>query len=56
MEGDYLEENYNKILNETIKKYELDKQFQDEQLKEYAEQYAEKMRPQWEKEKKINFC
>lgn len=52
LEGDYLETNYNKILNETIKKYELHKEYQDERNKEIAEEYAEKMRPIWEEEQR----
>lgn len=52
LEGDYLETNYNKFLNETIKKYELHKEYQDERNKEFAEEYVEKMRPTWEKERK----
>lgn len=52
LEGDYLETNYNKFLNETIKKYELHKQYQDERNKELAQEYVEEMTPVWEKERK----
>lgn len=50
--GDYLETNYNKILNEVVKKYALHKEYQEEQEKEIARQYAEKMAPVWEEERK----
>ena len=52
LEGDYLETNYNKILNETIKKYELNKEYQEEHEKEIAQEYSEKLQPIWEKERK----
>lgn len=52
MEGDYLETNYNKILNETIKKYELNEQYKTEKEKEIARQYVEEMTPIWEKEQR----
>ena len=52
LEGDYLETNYNKFLNETIKKYELHKEYQDERNKEIAQEYVEKMTPIWEEERK----
>lgn len=52
LEGDYLETNYNKFLNETIRKYELHKQYQDERNKEIAQEYVEKMTPIWEEERK----
>lgn len=52
IEGDYLETNYNKILNEIIKKYELNEQYKTEKEKEIAQEYVEKMQPTWEKEQK----
>lgn len=52
MEGDYLETIYNKILNETIKKYELNEQYKEEKQKEIAQQYIEEMTPIWEKEQR----
>lgn len=52
LEYDYLESNYNKILQETIKKYELNEQYNEQRNKEIAQEYAEKMRPTWEKEAK----
>lgn len=52
LEGDYLETNYNKFLNETIKKYELHKEYQEERNREIAQEYVEEMRPIWEKERK----
>lgn len=52
MEGNYLETNYNKILNETIKKYELNEQYKTEKEKEIAKQYVEEMTPIWEKEQR----
>lgn len=51
-QADYLEENYNKILNTIIKKYELQQQYNEEQTKEIAEAEIEKMRPIWEEEAK----
>lgn len=51
-EGDYLETNYNKILNEVIKKYELNEQYKEEQEKEIAQKYVEEMTPTWEAERK----
>jgi hypothetical protein len=51
-EGDYLETNYNKFLNETIKKYELNEEYKREHEKELAQEYVEKMRPTWEEERK----
>ena len=52
LEGDYLEDNYNKILNSVIKKYELNEEYNEQQRKLEALEYAEKMRPQLEKEAK----
>ena len=52
MEGDYLETNYNKILNEVIKKYELNEQYKEAQEKEIAQKYVEEMTPTWEAERK----
>lgn len=52
LEGDYLESNYNKILNEIIKKYELNEEYRTEKEKEIAQQYVEEMRPTWEAERK----
>lgn len=52
LQGDYLEANYNKFLNETIKKYELDEQYKEEKQKEIERQYIEEMTPIWEKEQK----
>jgi len=52
LEGDFLEANYNKILNEVIKKYELNDQYNEQRNKEIAEEYVERMRPIWEKEQK----
>lgn len=58
-EGDCLEDNYNKILNETIKKYELNQKYleeqqriEDEKQRQEAEQYIEEMAPIWEKQKR----
>ena len=47
-EGDYLETNYNKILNEIIQKYKLNEEYKNEQQKEITRQYVEKMTPIWE--------
>lgn len=49
---DFLETNYNKILNDVIKKYELQEQYNEEEAKEIATAEIEKMRPIWEEETK----
>lgn len=51
-QGEFLEANYNKILNEIIKKYELNEEYRKEKEKEIAQQYVEEMRPTWEAERK----
>jgi len=52
IEYDYLETNYNKFLKEIIQKYELHKQYQDNQEEILAQEYAERMLPIWEAEQK----
>ena len=58
-EGDCLEDNYNKILNETIKKYELNQKYleeqqriEDEKQRQEAEQFMEEMAPIWEEQRR----
>lgn len=51
-ERDYLEENYNKILNIIIKKYELNEQYKEYQKNEELKEYSEKMEAALEMERK----
>jgi hypothetical protein len=51
-ERDYLENNYEKILNSTIKKYELNEKYKEEKAKEDLREYNEKMQPILEEEKR----
>ena len=52
LQADFLETNYNKVLNEVIKKYELQEEYNEERNREIAAEQIEKLRPQWEEERK----
>lgn len=50
IEYDYLETNYNKFLKEIIQKYELFKQYQDNEEEKNLQEYTEQMLPIWKEE------
>lgn len=52
LEYDFLENNYNKILKQTIQKYELHKKYQDKKEKDLTEEYVKEMLPIWDAEQK----
>ena len=56
----YLDTNYNRFLNETLKKYELNEKYKEEKQKEELAQELEEMAPIYEQKRKqqekVNIC